>query len=93
MKGVNIMFDRFNNMGPNGFFDRFNHMGTNRPLMWIIPLIIVILIIFSVYMIWRNSQEKDNPEKNRALERLNKRFVNGAIYEEEYSEKKDLLNR
>ena len=93
MKGVNIMFDRFNNMGPNGFFDRFNHMGTNRQLMWIIPLIIDILIIYSVYLIWRNSQKKDKPENNRALERLNERFVNGEIDEEEYLEKKDLLNR
>jgi uncharacterized membrane protein len=44
-------------------------------------------------MIWRNSQKKDKPENNRALERLNERFVNGEIDEEEYLEKKDLLNR
>ena len=87
------MFDRFNNMGPNGTFNRFNHMGANRVFVWVIPLIIVLLIIFSVYMIWRNSQKKDKLESSRALERLNERFVNGEIDEEEYLKKKDLLNR
>lgn len=87
------MFDRFNNMGPNGSFNRFNHMGSNGFFVWVIPLIIILLIIFSVYMIWRNSQKKDKPESSRALERLNERFVNGEIDEEEYLKKKDLLNR
>lgn len=70
----------------------FRHMGPNRPLMWI-PLILIVLIIIAVYMIWKNSSNKNKPDNNRALERLNERFVNGEIDEEEYLKKKDLLNR
>ena len=93
MKGVDDMFDRFNHMGTNGSFDRFNHMRTNGFFVGIIPLIIILLIIFSLYMIWKYSRSKDKPESSRALERLNERFVNGEIDEEEYLKKKDLLNR
>ena len=56
--------------------------------MWIIPLIIILAIIFSVKN--NSSAEKQNPES--PLEILKKRYAKGEITKEQFEEIKKYIS-
>ena len=72
--------------GMNGFFG----MGAGW-LWWILILIFIILI---VWMVVRNTQQRNGRSTKResAREVLERRYANGEISSEEYRERKQELN-
>lgn len=69
------MHNRFDYMGPNPFFN------------WLIPLVVIIVIGLSIYMISKNTNGKKE-NKDSVLDILDKRYARGEIDEEEYLKKK-----
>lgn len=57
---------------------QFKDMFTNMLIVWLIPVVLLLLIGFSIFMIRKNKR------KNTAINILNKRFVNGEIDNDEY---------
>jgi putative membrane protein len=70
--------------------NRFDYMGPNMFLMWLIPLVILLVIGFSIYRINKNNDE-NRGNKETALDILDKRYANGEINEEEYLKKKKII--
>ena len=65
----------------------FWDMLSSMLIIWIIPLILIVIIGISIYMIVKNKRGK-----SPALEILNERFAKGEINEEEYIKKKENLS-
>lgn len=65
-------------------------MGPNMFLMFLIPLVILLVVGLSIYMINKNNNE-NRGDKETALDILDKRYANGEIDEEEYLKKKKIL--
>jgi putative membrane protein len=71
--------------------NRFSYMNPNMFLTWLIPLVVLLVIVLSVYMINRNKHNENRGSKESALDILDKRYANGEIDEEEYLNKKEQL--
>ncbi|MBC9826182.1 SHOCT domain-containing protein [Carnobacterium inhibens] len=73
--------------------NRFDYMGPNMSLSWFIPLVVLLVIALSIYMINKNNNANKTNRENResALEILDRRYANGEINEEEYQKKKKTL--
>ncbi|MCA9766318.1 MAG: SHOCT domain-containing protein [Carnobacterium sp.] len=72
--------------------NQFDYMGPNMFLMWLIPLVILSVIGFSIYTINKNNNE-NRGSKESALDILDKRYANSEIDEEEYLKKKKALKQ
>ncbi|MGB3160878.1 MAG: SHOCT domain-containing protein [Carnobacterium sp.] len=70
--------------------NRFDYMGQNMSLSWLIPLVVLLVIALSIYMINKNNND-NKTNKESALDILDKRYANGEIDEEEYLKKKKIL--
>lgn len=72
----------YNNMGPGMMFQG-----------WIIPLIILVIIGISLYMIFKHTNEtnKTKTSDESALDILDKRYARDEIDDEEYLKKKELI--
>ncbi|SEK17617.1 putative membrane protein [Carnobacterium iners] len=70
--------------------NQFDYMGPNMFLMFLIPLVILLVVGLSIYMINKNNNE-NRGDKETALDILDKRYANGEIDEEEYLKKKKIL--
>lgn len=70
----------------------FRNILSNTLIVWIIPIILLLLIGTSIYMIGKNKKQNNQYRSDSALEILNIRFAKGEIDEEEYSENKRSLN-
>jgi len=70
--------------------NRFDYMGQNMSLSWLIPLVVLLVIALSIYMINKNNND-NKINKESALDILDKRYANGEIDEEEYLKKKKIL--
>ncbi|MDN6627094.1 MAG: SHOCT domain-containing protein [Pisciglobus halotolerans] len=72
----------------------YNGMGSGMMFQgWIIPLIILAIIGFSLYMILKNNNEtkRDKTSDESALDILDKRYARDEIDDEEYLKKKELI--
>lgn len=74
----------------------FGHMGG---FGMIIPLILLAVIIYAVVRLTQASRGNGNnsnvvtrTERNEALEILNRRYAKGEISDEEYIQKKNIIN-
>lgn len=72
-----------------GFEDMFLDMIT----LWLIPIIFILIIVISMYMIRKNNINNNKIKNSRALKILDERFASGEIDEEEYKKKKDHLRQ
>jgi len=70
--------------------NRFDYMGPNMSLSWFIPLVVLLVIALSIYMINKNNND-NKTNKESALDILDKRYANGEINEDEYLKKKKIL--
>ncbi len=70
--------------------NRFDYMGQNMSLSWLIPLVVLLVIALSIYMLNKNNND-NKTNKESALDILDKRYANGEIDEEEYLKKKKIL--
>lgn len=63
--------------------------------MMIIPIILVLVIIYSIFKLFehRRMPNKSEDNNNRAIEILKERFVKGEIDEEEYNKKRNMLRK
>jgi len=68
----------------------FKDMLSNMMILWSIPIVILLIIGVSIYMIRQNNKRKDI-NSSSALNILNKKFAKGEIDEEEYERKKKNL--
>ncbi|WP_159446050.1 SHOCT domain-containing protein [Carnobacterium iners] len=68
-------------------------MGPNMTLSWLIPLVVLLVIVLSIYMIKKNNNDNkiNRDNKESALNISDKRYANGEIDEEEYLKKKNIL--
>ncbi|SEK56653.1 putative membrane protein [Carnobacterium iners] len=73
--------------------NRFDYMGPNMTLSWLIPLVVLLVIVLSIYMIKKNNNDNkiNRDNKESALNISDKRYANGEIDEEEYLKKKNIL--
>ena len=58
----------------------------------IIPIIIIGIVAFTLYNLLQNNNIKDIGVRDNSLDILNERFTRGEINEDEYNQKKLLLN-
>lgn len=72
--------------------NRFDYMGPNMFLMFLTPLVILLVVGLSIYMINKNNNE-NRGDKESALDILDKRYANGEINEEEYLKKKKTIKQ
>lgn len=70
----------------------FGNMLSNMLVVWIIPIILIVIIGISIYMIGNNKKGNSKTKGNSALDILNERFAKGEIDEEEYKKKKENLS-
>ena len=70
----------------------FRDMLSNMLIVWPIPIILLLIISISIYMIGKNKKQNNQIRSSPSLEILNKRFAKGEIDEEEYNNKKRNLN-
>ncbi|GAB6189818.1 hypothetical protein JCM30566_15600 [Marinitoga arctica] len=80
------------------YYPGYNTFGGLFGFGWIGMIIIGIVLFLLIYIIINSFFKKkkenyiqENTKRNKALEILNERFVNGEIDEEEYLRKKNLL--
>jgi len=64
---------------------QFKDMFANMLIVWLIPVVLLSLIGFSLYMIRKNNRN------NAALNILKKRFAKGEIDNDEYIRKKKII--
>lgn len=61
-------------------------------LWWVLPLGIMILAIYGIIQLFRSKKGgTSNDDSNNALEQLRMRFALGEVTQEEYLERKKLL--
>lgn len=72
-------------------YNSFNEMFSYMFIVWFIPITLLIIIVFSTYMIIRNKKSSLPIESEYSLNILNERFAKGEISEEEYIKKKDMI--
>ncbi|MDY0235724.1 MAG: SHOCT domain-containing protein [Gudongella sp.] len=70
----------------------FRDILSNMLIVWLIPIILLLLIGISIYMIGRNKKGDSQRTSNPYLKILNERFAKGEIDEEEYIRKKRNLS-
>lgn len=70
----------------------FDMMSSGTWYMWIVPVILILIIGYSIYMVLKNRKGNINEQSDLALEILNERFAQGEIDEKEYETKKNNLN-
>lgn len=80
------------------FYGPFSNGYGTDIVMGLIPIVLLVLIGFALYMIFKNnkrnnqSSENNTPQTtNRALEILDERYANGEIDEDEYKKIKNNL--
>jgi putative membrane protein len=59
--------------------------------MMILPIILIVVIIYVIYNQGGNNRFKDISARDNSLDILNERFARGEINEEEYNNKKNIL--
>lgn len=69
----------------------------NGIFSWLIPIALLLLIVFALYMLFKKDQSKDQgnvkDSTHSALRILNERYAKGELTEEEYRRmKKNLLD-
>ena len=73
----------------------YNHMGSGMMFQgWLIPLIILLIIALSLYLILKKNRKtkNENVSEESALDILDKQYARGEIDDEEYLKKKELIN-
>jgi putative membrane protein len=70
----------------------FQEMLSNMLIVWLIPIVLLLIIGISLFMIRKNNKENSKESNSSALEILNERYAKGEIDEEEYNRKKNNLN-
>ncbi|GMQ64857.1 SHOCT domain-containing protein [Vallitalea maricola] len=70
----------------NGY-NCFSNFG--NPWVMGITLIIILLAIYLIYKLFRTNHKKSN----QSLERLNMKYVSGEISQEEYNERRRVLEK
>ncbi|UJF16589.1 SHOCT domain-containing protein [Jeotgalibaca sp. MA1X17-3] len=71
---------------------RFDYIDSNMFLIWLIPVAVLLVIGFSIYMINKNNNENRTSTES-VFDILDKRYANGEIDEVEYLRKKKALKR
>ncbi len=82
-----MMFERgFWNWNHNGWFgSRFFYSGWE---MLIVAVLMIVIVVAAIYLLKRNNTHQPG---NDALQALQMRYVKGEISEEEYVQKKKML--
>ncbi|WP_130806087.1 SHOCT domain-containing protein [Senegalia massiliensis] len=70
----------------------FQEMLSNMLIVWLIPIVLLLIIGISLFMIRKNNKKNSKESNSSALEILNERYAKGEIDEEEYNRKKNNLN-
>lgn len=74
-------------------YSGFRDMLSNMFIVWLIPIILLLMIGISIYMVRKNKKQNNEYRNDSSLEILNRRLAKGEIDEEEYSKKKRILNK
>jgi putative membrane protein len=57
----------------------------------VIPIIIIAIVVFAIYKLLQNKNNKNTGTRDNSLDIINERFARGEINEEEYNSKKNAL--
>ena len=68
----------------------YNMMGGRFGFM-IICIIVIGVVVFAVYKLFKTNNDKDIASRDNSLNILNERFARSEINEDEYNQKKNVL--